>query len=148
MNYFIFAYRNLKKKGIRSYLTLLGICIGILAVVSLISLGSGLKMAVSSQFGVSSTELITVQAGGTNYGPPGSGAVNPLTTHDLDEIKKLSSVKQAVGRVITSGKLEFNNKVVFGYATNIPNGEDGKFVYNELDAKAVAGRLLKDGDSG
>lgn len=148
MNYFILAYRNLKKKGIRSYLTLLGICIGILAVVSLITLGSGLKMAVGSQFGVSSTELITVQAGGTNYGPPGSGAVNPLTTHDLDEIKKLSSVKTAVGRVIKSGKLEFNKKVVFGYATNIPDGEDRKFIYDELEAKAVAGRLLKDGDTG
>ena len=69
MNYFVLAFRNLKRKGLRSYLTLLGICIGILAVVSLISLGAGLKSAVGSQFGVSSTELITVQAGGNNFGP-------------------------------------------------------------------------------
>ena len=86
MDYFILAYRNLKKKGIRSYLTLLGICIGILAVVSLITLGNGLKMAVSSQFGVSATELINVQASGGGYGPPGADTINPITTHDLDEI--------------------------------------------------------------
>ena len=50
MNYFILAYRNLRKKGIRSYLTLLGICIGIFAVVSLIiTLSNGLKLAVGSQ---------------------------------------------------------------------------------------------------
>ncbi|MCX6749931.1 MAG: ABC transporter permease [Candidatus Pacearchaeota archaeon] len=148
MNYFILAYRNLKRKGIRSYLTLLGICIGILAVVSLITLGNGLKMAVGSQFGVSATELITVQAGGGSYGPPGTDTINPITTNDLEEIRRLSSVKQAVGRAIISGKLEFNNKVIFGYATNIPDGEDRKFVYDQLDAKPVVGRLLKDGDSG
>jgi putative ABC transport system permease protein len=148
MNYFTLAYRNLKRKGIRSYLTLLGICIGILAVVSLITLGAGLKAAVGSQFGVASTELITVQAGGNNFGAPGSGAVTPLTTKDLDEIKKLSSVKEAVGRNIVAGKLEFNKKVIFGYASNIPDGSDRNFVYSQIDAKAVVGRLLKDGDTG
>jgi putative ABC transport system permease protein len=148
MNHFVLAYRNLKKKGIRSYLTLLGICIGILAVVSLITLGSGLKMAIGSQFGVAATEVITVQAGGNNFGPPGSGAVIPLTTHDVDEINKLSSVKIAVGRVIKTGKLEFNKKVIFGYATNIPDGKDRKFIYDQLEAKPVVGRLLKDGDVG
>jgi putative ABC transport system permease protein len=148
MNYFKLAYRNLKKKGIRSYLTLLGICIGIFAVVSLITLGNGLKMAVGSQFGVSSTELITVQAGGNSFGPPGSGAVNPLTTRELDEIKKLSSVKGAIGRKIVTGKLEFNKKVIFGYASNIPDGEDRKLLYTQIEAKPIVGRLLKDGDVG
>ncbi|MGY4884145.1 MAG: ABC transporter permease [Nanobdellota archaeon] len=148
MNYFILAYRNLKKKGIRSYLTLLGICIGILAVVSLITLGNGLKLAVGSQFGVASTELITVQASGGGFGPPGVGTVIPLTTHDLEEVEKLSSVKAAVGRVIVSGSLEFNNKVVFGYATNIPDGDDRDFIYEQIEAQPAAGRLLKDGESG
>jgi putative ABC transport system permease protein len=148
MNYFILAYRNLKRKGLRSYLTLLGICIGILAVVALITLGSGLKLAVSSQFGVSSTELITVEASGGYMGPPGSEVINPLTQNDLEEIKKLSSVKMATGRVIESGKLEFNDIVIFGYASNIPDGEDRDFVYEQLEAKAVAGRLLDDGETG
>lgn len=148
MNYFIFALRNLRRKGVRSYLTLLGICIGILAVVSLITLGAGLKMAVGSQFGVSSTELISVQASGGSFGPPGSDVINPLTKSYLDEIKKLSSVKRAIGRKIETGKLEFNKKVVFGYASNIPDGEDRKFIYDQLEAKPVVGRLLKDGEIG
>ncbi len=148
MNYFILAYRNLRKKGIRSYLTLLGICIGILAVVSLITLGNGLKLAVGSQFGVSSTELITVQASGGNFGPPGTDTINPLTEDYVEEIEKLSSVKSAVGRIIVSGKLEFNDKVIFGYATNIPDGEDRDFIYEQLEAKTIAGRLLDDEETG
>ena len=104
-DYFFLAYKNLKHRGTRTWLTLLGIVIGVSAVVSLISLGNALQMAVSSQFGISETELISVQAGGiSSYGPPGSGAVNPLTQDDLQAIKKISSVERAVGRNIETGK--------------------------------------------
>ena len=74
-DYFLLALGNLKHRGVRSWLTLLGIFIGIMAVVSLISLGSGLKLAVAAQFGISTTEVITIQAGGlSSAGPPGTTA--------------------------------------------------------------------------
>jgi len=146
---FVLAFKNLKHRGVRSWLTLIGIFIGVTAVVALISLGNGLQLAVSSQFGVSQTELISVQAGGVSgAGPPGTGVTNPLTEKDLEAIKKLSSVKQASGTNIGSGKLEYNNKVVFGYMTDIPDGEDRKFKYEQIGKNAIAGRLLKDGETG
>jgi len=148
VNYFQLAFRNLKRRGIRSYLTLLGIFIGIAAVVSLITLGAGLKSAVMSQFGISSTEVISVQAGGLNsYGPPGSGAINPLTIEDVEAIDKLGIVEKAIRRNVPSGKLEFNNLVGFGFATNILDGDDRRFIYKQIDAPPIAGRLLKDGDT-
>ncbi|MCR4327691.1 MAG: ABC transporter permease [Nanoarchaeota archaeon] len=146
---FSLSIKNLRHRGLRSWLTLLGIFIGVLAVVSLISLGSGLQTAVSSQFGISSTELLSVQAGGiSNFGPPGSGAVDPLTSKELEAIEKLSSVKRAVGRDIVSAKLEYNKRAIFGYATNIPSGENRKFIYEQIEAETVVGRLLKDDDVG
>ena len=146
---FILSLKNLRHRGLRSWLTLLGIFIGVAAVVSLISLGNGLQAAVAGQFGISNTELLTVQAGGVSgMGPPGTGVVEPLTTKELDAIKKLSSVKRAIGRNIVSGKLEYNKKAIFGYATNIPSGENRKFIYNQIEAKTISGRLLKDGDVG
>jgi putative ABC transport system permease protein len=147
-DYFSIAFKNLKHRGIRSWLTLLGIFIGVMAVVALMSLGSGLKLAVSSQFGVSATELITVQAGGLSYGPPGSYVANPLTIDDLETIQKISSVKQAIRRNMDSGKLEYNNHLIFGYAASVPSGEDRKFLYEQLELETIEGRLLKDGDSG
>ncbi len=148
-DYFVLSFKNLKHRGIRSWLTLLGIFIGVTAVVALVSLGSGLKLAVGNQFGASQTELISVQAGGiSGYGPPGSNVVDPLMTDDVDAIKKLSSVKEAVGTNVKSGKLEYNNKVVFGYAANIPDGDDRDFTYKQSEVKTIAGRLLEDGDSG
>jgi len=147
-DFFSLGIKNLKRRGIRSWLTLLGILIGIAAVVSLISLGQGLQMAVGSQFGISSTEVISVQAGGLNaYGPPGSGAVNPLTIDDVEAIGKLDTVEKAIRRNIPVGKLEFNDIVGFGNAMSIPGGEDRKFVYEQLDIEPLVGRFLKDGDN-
>jgi putative ABC transport system permease protein len=147
VNYFLLSIRNLKRRGARSWLTLLGVFIGIMAVVALISLGGGLKSAVNSQFGVSSTEIITVQAGGLNsFGPPGSGAVTPLNVEDVRAIGRLSTVDRAIRRNLPPGKLEFNDHVVFGLAMSIPDGEDRKMVYEELDTEMESGRLLKDGD--
>lgn len=145
---FVLSVKNLKHRGLRSWLTLLGIFIGVTAVVALISLGNGLQAAVSSQFGISQTDLLTVQASGLASGPPGSGAVVPLTKADVTAINQLSSVKRAIGRDIVPVKMEFNRKLSFTYATNVPSGEDRQFIYSQIEAQPVAGRLLKDSDVG
>jgi len=135
------AVRNLRRRGLRSYLTLLGILIGITAVVALITLGNGLRLAVNSQFGISSTEVISVQAGGVNaFGPPGSGVTRPLTVDDVEAIKDISEVETAIRRNIPSGKLEFKDEVVFGIAMSVPDGEDRKIVYEILDVDVEQGR--------
>jgi len=147
-DYFSLGFKNLRRRGIRSWLTLLGILIGIAAVVALISLGSGLREAVNSQFGVSSTEVITVQAGGlTGFGPPGTGVVDPLTVEDVRAIGKLGTVERAVRRNTPAGKLEFNDIVGFGVAVSMPDGPDRQFVHEQMGLEVEKGRLLKDGDT-
>ena len=146
-DYFSLAFENLKHRGIRSWLTLLGIFIGVTAVVALIGLGNGLQAAVGAQFGISSTQVLTVQAGGLSaYGPPGSGAVDKLSADDVDAIGKLSSVEMAIPRIVSSGKMEYNNIVGFGMAISIPDGEKRKFAYEVMDMEVEVGRLLKGGD--
>ena len=147
MDYFNFAFRNLKKKGIRSYLTLLGIFIGILAVVSLITLGGAMKTAITSQFGAGSTEVISVQAGGLQYGAPGSGVVKPLTQDDVDKISRIDSVEFAVGRNIDTVSFEYNNNLKITSAYSV-NEKYDKQIYEILDdVQAEQGRLLKSGDT-
>ncbi len=147
-DYFVLSFKNLKRRGLRSWLTLLGIFIGVTAVIALISLGDGLKLAVNSQFGVSSTQLITVQAGGiSGYGPPGSFVVNPLTESDAEAISKLSTVELAIPRRIETLKMEFNNKLQITAAASIPanNMQD---VYELQEIKIQYGRLLSKDDIG
>ena len=147
IDYFLISLNNLRKRRLRSWLTLIGIFIGIASVVSLIGLGEGLKTAINSQFGISTTEVITIQAGGISGGPPGVGVVNPLTQQDADAIERLKTVDFTISRILQTGKLEFNDKVIFGFAMSIPDKEKRKFAYEVMDFVPAEGRLLKEGDT-
>ncbi|HKL23874.1 MAG TPA: ABC transporter permease [Candidatus Nanoarchaeia archaeon] len=142
-NYFSFAKRNLKRRGIRSWLTLIGIFIGVTAVVSLISLSSGLKIAVNSQFGVSSTQIITVQAGGLTLGPPGSGVAKPLERDLVEKIEDVNSVEYAIARNIENIKVEYNDVTNYLYAMSVPEKEQKEF-YEIMDFETAEGKFIYD----
>jgi putative ABC transport system permease protein len=145
--YFHIALDNLRHRKLRSLLTMIGIFIGIAAVVSLIGLGEGLRNAINSQFGFLGSDLLSITASG-GFGPPGSGVINPLTEKELDKAKQVSGVKGAAGRLLESCKITFNRKTNFGYAVSIPNGDDRKIIEQVMGMKAEKGRTLKDGDKG
>jgi putative ABC transport system permease protein len=145
-DYFILASKNLKKRGIRSWLTLIGIFIGIAAVISLISLGNVLKDTVSAQFGVSSLEIISVQAGGlSEFGPVGTTGATPLTKDDVLAIERLSNVDVALGRKIETVNMEFNDILKISWAVTNPEGKE-KEVYKTLELDVEIGRLIYDSD--
>jgi putative ABC transport system permease protein len=148
-DYFSLAFNNLRKRGLRSWLTILGIFIGIAAVVSLISLGAGLKAAVLGQFGSLSVDVLNVQNKQVGFAPPGSTTIEKLNDHDLKIIEGVNGVKNVIPRLIRVVKLEYNGVVGFTYATDIPEEkEDINFIYNSFNFQAETGRLLKAGDSG
>ncbi|MEK6944907.1 MAG: ABC transporter permease [Thermoproteota archaeon] len=147
-DYFIYSVRNLKNRGLRSWLTMIGIFIGIAAVVSLIGLGEGLRIAIMSQFGFLGPDVLGVQASGLAFaGPPGTGVVEPLSDELADKIRKVNGVKAAFNRYIKSGTLEFNDKQNIGIAASYPEGENRKIFETMINLKAEDGRLLKDSDS-
>ena len=145
-DYFIFAFNNLRHRQKRTWLTLLGIFIGIAAVISLISLSQGLGEAISKQFSDIGSDKITISASGLQYGPPGSYVVKPLTQKDLDAIKKINGIDIASGRLIRTAKIEFGDEVIYSYAVSLPYKEARKLVYETLNIETVKGRLLKDSD--
>jgi len=60
------AFNNLKRRGLRSWLTILGIFIGIAAVVSLISIGQGLQGFIDNQFEQLGADKIVIEPQRTN----------------------------------------------------------------------------------
>jgi len=148
-DYFSLAFKNLKYRGLRSWLTMLGIFIGIAAVVSLISLGSGLQQAVTGQLGSLSVDKLTIQNKGTGLGPPGSTVVEKLNENDVKIVEDVRGVGLAVPRLIRITKAEYNEAVSFTYATNLPEEQKAaQLVYDSFDIKAGEGRLLKPEDEG
>jgi len=148
-DYFALALGNLKHRGVRSWLTMLGIFIGIAAVVSLISLGQGLQAAVVGQFGALSVDTLTINNADTGFGPPGSTAVVPLQEHDLEIVENTRGVKLAVGRLIKFTTVEYNDVISYNYIGDVPEDREKRdFVYNSASVKVDEGQLLEEGDSG
>lgn len=145
IDYFKLAVSGLKHRKLRSWLTMIGIFIGIAAVVALIGLGEGLREAINTQFGFIGADIISVTASG-GLGLPGAGAINPLTDRELEKIKQVLGVESAAGRLLESTKMVFNKKAVFTFAASMPDGEGRKLLEDMINMEAEKGRLLKDGD--
>lgn len=144
----VLSFSNLKRRRLRSWLTMLGIFIGIAAVVALISLGEGLRVAIIGQFGFLGTDVLSVQASGSGIaGPPGMGVAEPLTDDLAGKIENVDGVVAAINRYIKTGTLEFNNVQGIGFAMSMPSGEHRKIIEEMLNVKAEQGRLLKEGDT-
>jgi putative ABC transport system permease protein len=145
---FKLAIGKLRHRGLRSWLTILGIFIGIAAVVSLISLGEGLRTAINGQFGGLSVDTLTIQNKGTGFGPPGSTAILKLTSHDIEIIEQTSGVQVVVPRLIRIAKVEYNKIVSFNYLASMPKTKEQIEVVKRLLSEVEDGRLLTSDDKG
>ncbi len=148
-DYFVLAFKNVRKRGIRSWLTMLGIFLGIAAVVSLISLGSGLKTAITGQFTSLSTNILTISSASTGFGPPGATAVRKLNDHDYDIIKNTPGVGLVIPRLIRIVRVEYNKILQFRYIGSIPNEQEQvDELVKAFDIQTQDGKFLKAGESG
>jgi putative ABC transport system permease protein len=148
-DYFKIGFNNLRRRKLRSWLTMIGIFIGIAAVVSLISLGQGLQTAVTAQFATLSTDKLTIQNAGTGMGPPGSTVVDKLNEHDLDLIEDVAGVDMVIPRLLRMVKLEYNDAATFSFATTVlDDKEKADLGYDAFGLKIGEGRLIYSGDSG
>ncbi|MBS3157192.1 ABC transporter permease [Candidatus Woesearchaeota archaeon] len=147
-DFLTYSFNSLRIRKTRTLLTMIGIFIGIAAVVSLISLGSGFQKAVLSQFSDVGTDKLTVQAAETGFGPPGSTAVKRLNDDDFDAIRKVSGVKAAAKRYIRAAKATFKEKTLVVVASSIPQDKDGRtLVVDALNLDVADGRFLEIDDS-
>jgi len=99
---------SLSHRGLRSWLTILGIVIGVAAVVSIISIGSGTQQIISSQLGGLGADIITISSGferafgGGFRGPEGEGGQVTTTTQNLT-IKDVQIIKSVSGVQFVNG---------------------------------------------
>jgi len=148
-DYLRLAFRSITNRRLRSWLTMIGIFIGIAAVVSLISLGQGMKYAINEQFsGLGGDSLVIEAKGVSGYGPPGSGAVVKLTEDDLDVIDGVRGVDRYASRLIRSIKAEYKDDVIFVFVGSMPDDKESRNLVLELAPIDVEeGRMFKDGDT-
>ncbi len=144
-DYFSLAFNNLKRRKLRSWLTMIGIFIGIAAVVALISLGQGLQGYITGEFEKLGKDKIMIQP--KTLGPPGS-ATSPslkLTSKDLRVIEKTQGVEWALGMIYKVGQIEFKKELEISYVIGI-NPEDVELMSEIQSFQVQDGRWLREGD--
>jgi len=140
------VHSSLKRRKLRSWLTLVGILIGITAVITLISLGEGIRGAVTSQFDFLNPEVLTIRADGITMAPPGTGVSNPLQEKYLKDIQKIKGVDLAIGRIIENAQIKFNGRSHFSIAISFPKNGDKDIIKKIVQLEIEKGNMLDSSD--
>ena len=107
------ALRALARNKMRSILTMLGIIIGVGAVIAMVGIGQGASASIQAQIANLGNNMLIVQSGSANTGGlrGGAGSTNTLTADDVDAIQRdCPSVQAASPSVRANGQLIFGNQ--------------------------------------
>ena len=98
---------------LRTFLTMLGIIIGVASVTSIVALGAGSRQAVLGEIGAMGSDTVTVYPG-VGAGDPRAVEVHTLTVTDAETLKAQSYADGVTPTVDTKGLLRFGNVSVPG----------------------------------
>ena len=152
MRYFVIlkaAFRALRRNKMRTVLTMLGIIIGVGAVIAMVGIGNGAKAQVQARIAALGQNVIMVFAGSINRGGvySGSGGAGTLTVEDALAIEKEVSGVSVVSPEVRSsaqimaGNNNWSTSVMgegVGYLTlRVWDLEDGS-MFTDADVRAAA----------
>ncbi len=142
------SFKMLLHSKLRSWLTILGIFIGVAAVVTIISLGQGLQASVNSQIQGLGQDLITISSGSSRaLGPGESGGartnIKQLSDKDIQSLKLVPGIKSIDGVV--------NGRINVKYQSEITSlsiqGHDPSVFKDFITTELESGRYLTSGDA-
>ncbi len=144
---FKMAFVSLFNAKLRSFLTMLGIIIGVAAVVSILAIGAGVKKAVQDQItGVVNANAIAVTSGKTNLKSAGASSLgaSTLTLNDVDYLSQLGHVvavapMSLISGNVSAGKVVSNSELLLATTPEFSKTQSLKF---------ASGRFLNDSDKG
>lgn len=125
---------------VRSFLSILGILIGVGAVIAMLALGSGAQKSIQEQLASLGSNLLMVRPGSPRVGGVAlqSGAVTRLTTQDIAAIAQLPNGIKSV-----SGSVQGRAQVVYGSHNWNTQLEGVDVAYEQMRAsQPVAGRFF------
>src|SRR3990172_3631100 len=107
------AIRALGRNKMRTALTMLGIIIGVGAVIVMVSIGQGAQAMVLDQISSMGSNMMFIMPGNVSFGGAslGAGAANTLTYEDVVAMEReIPTIAAASPLVNASGQLVFGNQ--------------------------------------
>jgi putative ABC transport system permease protein len=156
------AFEAILSNKVRAGLTMLGVIIGVMAVILLVSIGEGARIYITKELTGLGTNLLIITPGKTStsggFHPPSAGTVRKLTYDDALALRRRAwLLSDAVPIVFGTGKIKYQNKgrdtTIIGTTPEFERVRNlfvdtGSFVTQEVvDGKlkvVVLGRTVKD----
>jgi ABC-type antimicrobial peptide transport system permease subunit len=105
------AFRGIAANKLRSFLTMLGIIIGVAAIIAMISVGEGAKRQVTESIQRFGTNLLRVRPGAARLGHVRIGSARTLTVDDGLAIKReIPQVLHVAPQVRNLAQVKYGNK--------------------------------------
>ncbi|MCK5289793.1 MAG: ABC transporter permease, partial [Candidatus Aenigmarchaeota archaeon] len=143
--YLKYAFTNIRHRRLRSWLTMIGIFIGIAAVVALISIGQGMQNAINEEFSKAGADRLTIQPAG---GFAGAYVSEKLYQSDVDVVNRVKSVDFAVGVIIQTGRVKYKGETEGASIFGIGSDEETRRFIENVDFFLVEeGRQFKSIDN-
>ncbi|MBI4787976.1 MAG: ABC transporter permease [Chloroflexi bacterium] len=103
------ALRSLAANKMRSGLTMLGIIIGVMSVIAMLSIGQGAQAAITSQITSIGTNLLYIRPGATDQGGvrTAQGSAATLTLEDAEALEGLPNIVGIVPQVESFGQVAY-----------------------------------------
>jgi putative ABC transport system permease protein len=142
---------SIRHRKISSALTILGIVIGISAIIGLVSIGQGLQQSVTQQLESFGPDKLIVSPGSAGSTPVSAAAgtlSGSLSEDDVKKIEKISGVKTAAGVLLKALPITYKKEVETTYVVGI-NAKEASKIFLDINAFELdSGRYLKEGESG
>lgn len=146
MEYFKLGLKNLMNRKLRSWLTMLGIFVGIAAIVALVSLGQGLQNAINEQFEKMGRDKILITPG-QNMGFSGGADQVILSEDDRDFIKNIVGVDITSGFLYKAVAVKYKNEQSTTFVMGVfTSGEEIEVMKSMQNWKTEYGRDLSKTD--
>jgi putative ABC transport system permease protein len=106
------AFKALGRNKLRTALTMLGMIIGVAAVIAMVALGSGAQAMIEEQVRSTGTNLITVSPGSFNMGGVrgGGGTSTRLTPEDAEALRQLPEIEYVAENAGTRSQVIYSNQ--------------------------------------
>jgi len=145
--YFGLAVTSLTHRRTRTLLTVIGIVIGITAVVALLSVGQGLQDGINAQFATLGVDKVTIFSS-TAFSAAAGNSADPLTDRDVRVVENTRGVAEAAGVMFKATIVKFRDEPkqlsVYGY----PLDSRRRLMEESSGYELEAGRKLGPNDHG
>src|SRR3989344_4954505 len=141
-DYFLFAINSISHRKVRAWLTIIGIVVGVAAIISLIMISRGLERSIEEQFQQFGANRILVSARG--FQGPGTQSEG-LTLNDVDTVEKIGGFEYVTPAIFRQAEVRHNKEVAFTLVGGIPAEQTEQFM-EDTSVDLAQGRLIKAGD--